>query len=174
MPPINVECQKDLRFVQQLLQGDEIVAAEFTTRHWHRLVGLLVAKGAGLSEAEDVVEDLFSDCFGGSPRERPLLARYKGLCPFGSWLATVATHRLFDLKRRAALKRSGLDGYSSAVESARMLEARTKPDNDLAIFELIRSALMEGFDAVAPELLLMLKLRHSWGVSQRELARMSG
>ena len=171
---MNAECQKDVRFVEQLLRGDEAVAAEFRRRHRHRLVGLLVAKGAGPSEAEDLVEDLFSDCFGGSSRDRPLLARYKGLCPFGSWLATVATHRLFDLKRQAASRRSGLDGYSPVLESARVHDARTRPDNDLAIFELIRSALKEGFDSIAPELLLMLKLRHSWGVSQRELARMWG
>jgi DNA-directed RNA polymerase specialized sigma24 family protein len=174
MPPMNTECQKDLRFVQQLLQGDETVAAEFRKGFRHRLVGLLTSKGAGVSEAEDLVEDLFSDCFGGSSRDRPLLSRYKGLCPFRSWLATVATHRLFDLKRRGALRRSALDGRSPEFDSADENEAHTRPGTDLAIFDLIRSALNTGFGTIAPELLLMLKLRHSWGVSQRELARMWG
>ena len=92
--------EQDLAFVQRVLAVDAPAAAELRTRYHGKLVGVLRSRGANQTEAEDLVADLWTDCFAARENRKTLLTKYQGRCALESWLLTVATHRLVDLKRR--------------------------------------------------------------------------
>src|ERR1043165_9707098 len=96
--------EQDLAFVQRVLTGDEAAASELRSRYHGKLVGVLRARGANQTEAEDLVADLWTDCFGGRTNRPTLLTKYQGRCSLESWLLTVATNRLVDLKRRQSFR----------------------------------------------------------------------
>jgi RNA polymerase sigma factor (sigma-70 family) len=161
----------DLLFIKQVLDGDESAARALRARYSAQLKATLCKRGASSTEAEDLLADLWADCFGSSGE--PLLLKYEGRCPLSSWLITVVTNRLIDFKRREAFRRelhrdkSG-NSKTKDVGGIGNFPAR-QPDNTLVA--LLRQALLNAFGAVPREMLLILKLVHIYEVTQREIGR---
>src|SRR5215470_8793608 len=79
----------DLVFVKRALGGDENATRALRARCDAQLKSTLCKRGATSTEAEDLLADLWADCFGSSGKR--LLQKYEGRCPLSSWLNTVAT-----------------------------------------------------------------------------------
>lgn len=166
--------EQDLAFVQRVLSADPDAAAELRSRYNGKLVGVLRARGANPTEADDLVADLWTDCF--APRgDRPtLLTKYQGRCALESWLLTVATNRLVDLKRRQSFR---VDVSPSPDSSEDFFDRRAhpeKPTSEKPLLNLLREAIQRAFSQQDADAILMLKLVHLHDLSQREISRMWG
>jgi RNA polymerase sigma factor (sigma-70 family) len=167
--------EQDLAFVQRVLATDAPAASELRSRYHNKLVGVLRARGANQTEAEDLVADLWTDCFAARENRTTLLTKYQGRCALESWLLTVATHRLVDLKRRQSFR---VEVPASTADSPEDFFDRRpqpeKPASEKHLQQLLRQAIQRAFAKQEPEAILMLKLVHLHQLSQRELARMWG
>ena len=162
----------DLVFVKRVLGGDENAARALRARYDAQLKSTLCKRGATSTEAEDLLADLWADCFGSSGK--PLLQRYEGRCPLSSWLNTVATNRLIDAKRRQSF-RVDLRAQELSKRGANDLEPMgnlSESRSDEEILALLRQAVVNTFAAEAPEIMLMLRLVHIYKITQREIGRM--
>jgi len=68
----------DLPFIKQVLDSDESATRALRARHSAQLKATLCKRGASSTEAEDLLADLWADCFGSSGE--PLLLKYEGRC----------------------------------------------------------------------------------------------
>ena len=166
--------EHDLAFVARVLASDSAAASELRHRYEGKLVAVLCSRGASRTEAEDLVADLWADCFATTADERPLLSKYQGRSTLESWLITVAMHRLVDLKRRQSF-RVDVQASSNAVEN--YLERTPQPAVALReepLFTLLQHAIRQAFSSADPEDVLMLQLVHLYALTQREVGRMWG
>jgi RNA polymerase sigma factor (sigma-70 family) len=167
--------QQDLDFVQRVLAIEPSAAAELRSRYHGKLVGVLRARGANQTEAEDLVADLWTDCFAARENRVTLLNKYQGRCALESWLLTVATHRLVDLKRRQSFR---VEVPASTADSPEDFFDRRaqpeKPTSEKHLLQLLRQAIQTAFAKQEPDAVLMMKLVHLHQITQRELARMWG
>jgi RNA polymerase sigma factor (sigma-70 family) len=166
--------ESDIAFVRRVLQGDDTAAFDLRQNHHTKMVAFLCAKGAGKSEADDLIADIWSDCFSGGRREQSsLLTKYGGRCALESWLITVATNRFIDLRRRERL-RQHLLGHNSNRSANNLddLPAASPFESETALTELLLHCIRKAFSECPPETLLMLKLVHIYDVTQREIAQM--
>jgi RNA polymerase sigma factor (sigma-70 family) len=164
----------DLEFVRRVLAGDEQAAADLRTRYDARLKGTLCRRGASATEAEDLVADVWSDCFGAAGKR--LLARYQGRCALSSWLISIATNRFIDSKRRQSfrgeLPRQAQD--TSAADQFDRVPGTPVSNPDEALIVFLRRAMAKVCSEIAGEDLLMLKLVHIHEITQREIGLMWG
>jgi len=166
--------EQDLAFVQRVLSGESAAAAELRSRYNGKLVGVLRARGASQTEAEDLVADLWADCFAPRGNREPLLTTYQGRCALESWLLTVATNRLVDLKRRQSFR---VDVPPSPDSPEDFFDRQPQPEkatSEKQLVVLLRDAIKGAFAKQEPDAVLMLKLVHLHELSQREIARMWG
>src|SRR3954464_15225342 len=166
--------EQDLSFVQRVLTGDSSAASELRSRYHGKLVGVLRARGANQTEAEDLVADLWTDCFGARTNRPTLLTKYQGRCALESWLLTVGTNRLVDLKRRQSFR---VDVPPSPDSPEDFFDRRPQPEkatSEKQLVVLLRDAIKRAFAKQEPDAVLMLKLVHLHELSQREIARMWG
>jgi len=174
LPQATSTHEQDLNFVQRVLSVNDAAAAELRSRYHGRIVAVLCARGANPTEAEDLVADLWSDCFVAPPDKKTLLGKYQGRCALESWLLTVATHRLVDLKRRQTFR---VDVPPSERGSEDFFERRPQPEKfagEARLLKLLREAIRNAFAKRDSESVLMLKLVHLHQLTQREIARMWG
>lgn len=161
----------DLLFVRQVLQGDETSAGDLRTRYNAQLRAMLYKRGATSTEADDLVNDLWSDCFGASGES--LLAKYQGRCALNSWLITVVTNRMIDLKRRESLRRRFASTESTPGEAkAKHIGGLGSCPAEAAVISLLRQSIARAFASASNETLLMLELVHVHDITQREIGRM--
>jgi DNA-directed RNA polymerase specialized sigma24 family protein len=165
--------ESDLESVRAILAGSEAAAVDLREKHHGKLVGILCARGATKTEAEDLVADLWSDCFGSSQRPSPILAKYQGRCALESWMVTIATNRLIGLKRRqrfrAELPQPNQNRLTDPFDSLPgVIETRAEG----LLLDLLSRCVINAFSEADPEILLMLRLVHIYGVTQREIGRM--
>ena len=163
--------QADQLLAKQALEGDQKAAASLRNNYDRLIRATLCKRGASNTEAEDVLADLWADCFGSSGE--PLLNKYQGRCALSSWLITVATNRLIDFKRRKSFQQELPEGAVETLpvnrfDQAGDLQPRQK---DTALLSVLRDAVSQAFAAEPPETLLMLKLVHMYDVTQREIGR---
>lgn len=166
--------EQDLRFAQSVVRANGAAAAELRSRYHSRLVAVLCARGASPTEGEDLVADLWSDCFAAPPNRPTLLGKYQGRCALASWLLTVATNRLVDLKRRQSFRVEAPAPYCSSDD---FFGERPQPEStprEESLLELLRTAIRNAFSRTDSESVLMLKLVHLHQLTQREIARMWG
>src|SRR5438445_2247019 len=90
----------ELLLAQQCQQGEPDALAELRERYHPVLARFLLARGASGTEMEDLLADLWADCVPGDDDRPSLLEKFSGRCSLRSWLATVSTNRLIDLKRK--------------------------------------------------------------------------
>jgi RNA polymerase sigma factor (sigma-70 family) len=166
--------EEDLAFVQRVLSGEATAASELRSRYHGKLVGVLRSRGANQTEAEDLVADLWADCFAPRGNREPLLSKYQGRCALESWLLTVATNRLVDLKRRQSFR---VDVPPSPDSPEDFFDRRPHPEkasSEKQLVVLLREAIKRAFAKQEPDAVLMLKLVHIHELTQREIARMWG
>ena len=166
--------EQDLGFVQRVLSGEASAATELRSRYHGKLVGVLRSRGANQTEAEDLVADLWTDCFGARTNRPTLLTKYQGRCALESWLLTVATNRLVDLKRRQSFR---VDVPPSPDSPEDFFDRRPQPEkltSEKPLLNLLREAIQRAFAKQDEDAVLMLKLVHLHQLSQREISRMWG
>ena len=163
----------DLAFVRKVLEGDETAADSLRRKHHAKMYAMLCARGASETEAEDLIADIWSDCFRGRSRHPALLSKYGGRCALQSWLVTVALNRLIALKRR---QRFQLDlsepGFQRLTADPNQVGPFSPSSNETAITDLLLLSLRKAFSLCTAETVLMLKLVHLYDISQREIGRM--
>ena len=161
--------------VRRCQQGDPAALAELREKHQASLFNILRARGASADETDELLADLWGDCVPKSGDEPALLDKFSGKCSVQAWLATVATRRWIDLKRKQTrhgeTSLPARDGEGDPLEN---LPAAATTIQEDTLVELLRESLRAGFAACAPADVLMLRLVYVHGLSQRELMRMWG
>src|SRR5258708_7842283 len=155
------------------LQGEMEALADLRARCHTALAKTLISRGASPTETEDVLADIWADCVPGPDNRPSLLDKFNGRCALQSWLATVATHRWFDFKRRQQRQTVVLPtGDTAFLEAGLSLPPVMPSPKEGALVTLLRESLEAAFRACAPHQLVMLHLVHINGLTQREIGRM--
>jgi len=123
-----------------------------------------------------LLADLWSDCVPGADDRPSLLEKFSGKCSLQGWLATVATNRWIDLKRRHSRRveissASSGEGEEDAFER---LPADVAAYQEDTLVELLRESLRAAFAHCPAEAMVLLRLVYLHGVTQREVVRMLG
>ena len=167
--------ENDLELTETALAGDEgavLRIQEIVTSP--KLRGLLVHRGASSSEAEDIVHEILGDCFAQSAPTsgmRRLLDKYNGTCPLEGFIHRVAMNRLIDRKRhQEVVNRS--NSPESREDVRDLTTGRVTERSEDQVVLLIVEAMRTAFSRVDQEKLVLFRLKHSYGLSQRDLARM--
>jgi len=162
--------------VSRCRRGNPEALAELRQGCHQTLVNILLSRGASRTEAEDLMADLWGECVPGPGDHPSLLEKFSGRCTLQGWIATVATNRWIDLKRRQerrgelALLEHAI-GESNPVERLPAVSLTTK---DEALVNLLRDSLGAAFALVPSESLVLLRLVYLHHLTQRELVRMLG
>src|ERR1041385_8040831 len=86
--------------VAKCRRGDVEALAQMRDQCHGSLLGILMSRGADRTEAEDLLADLWADCVPGNDDRPSILEKFSGKCTLQGWLATVATNRWVDRKRK--------------------------------------------------------------------------
>src|SRR5204862_3523151 len=156
--PAAASHEQDLNFAQSVLSLNSAAAAELRHRYHGKLVAVLCARGANASEAEDLVADLWSDCFAAPPDRQTLLGKYQGRCALESWLLTVATNRLIDLKRKQSFRVEVPPSDRSSEDFFERQPQIESVPREESLLKLLRAAIQNAFAKRDSESILMLKL----------------
>ena len=159
---------------QRCHQGDTDALAGLREQFHGRLAGILMARGATRTETEDLLADLWADCVPGDDDRPSLLEKFNGRCSLQSWLATVATNRLIDLKRKQKRRGDGavIQDEGDGTNFFERVAAPVSSIGESELTELLRDSLQKAFTACSEEGLLMLRLVYLHGLSQRDVARL--
>src|SRR5215475_12754527 len=109
--------------VRRCRQGDGEALAGLRERCQSALLGILLSRGADRTEAEDLLADLWADCVPGQDDRPSILEKFSGKCTLQGWLATVATNRWVDRRRKQSrfvdlsLDRSSETDYIHRIEA---------------------------------------------------------
>lgn len=166
----------DIDLAKACLAGENEAATKLQLLYNQRLLGLLISRGATNTEASDLLGDLWGELSVGRVDREGLLHKYHGKCSLYTWLATVATHRLVDLKRRQRFQGNlpNVQDHADQGSDFDMLPARTADYSEWALTQLMRDALRKSLQECPPDAYLLLQLVYIHGVMQREAARMFG
>ena len=161
--------------VARCRQGDPEALAELREKCHSPLFGILVSRGADRTEAEDLLADLWADCVPGNDDRPSILEKFSGKCTLQGWLATVATNRWVDRKRKQSrFVEPSHDGSGHAEHDyLARLEAVAYASEDTLI-ALLRDCLKAAFDLCEPEARVLLRLVYLHELSQREIVQMLG
>jgi RNA polymerase sigma factor (sigma-70 family) len=137
------------------------------------LVRILRARGASEDETTELLADLWGDCVPTGGDRQSLLEKFSGRCPLQNWLATVATRRWIDLKRKQNRRReaTAAEPEEPGQDALDALPGPADAGRDDVLIDLLRGGLQSAFASCPPPDLLMLRLVYLHGVSQRELMR---
>jgi RNA polymerase sigma factor (sigma-70 family) len=160
--------------VRMCQQGEAGALADLRARCQQPVLNILLARGASRTEAEDLLADLWADCVPG-PGERPsLLEKFSGKCSLQGWLATVATNRWVDLKRKQA-RRAELESHNGpGGDPLAEIPALPNPVQEAALVVLLRDSLQAAFAACPADAMVCLRLVYMHGLTQRELMQLLG
>jgi RNA polymerase sigma factor (sigma-70 family) len=161
--------------VAKCRQGDVEALAELRDKYHKSLLGILVARGTARTEAEDLLADLWADCVPGNDDRPSLLEKYSGKCTIQGWLATVATNRWIDLKRKQG-RHVEVDYNNAGPECAPLpdMEAAATYTSENTLVALLRESLKAAFGRCSPEARVLLRLIYLHDLSQREVVQMLG
>ncbi|HEX5219993.1 MAG TPA: RNA polymerase sigma factor [Verrucomicrobiae bacterium] len=161
--------------VRRCQQGDPAALTQLRESHHASLFNILRARGATADEAEELLADLWGDCVPKHNDQPALLDKFSGKCSVQAWLATVATRRWIDLKRKQARHgETSLSSQNEAIDPLEKLPSTVAAIPEDTLVELLRDSLRAAFAACPPADLLMLRLVYLHGLTQRELMRMWG
>jgi RNA polymerase sigma-70 factor len=162
--------------VVQCREGDPRALADLRAQYHSSLVNILRARGASPTEVDDLLADLWADCVPGHANQPSLLEKFSGKCTLQGWLATVATNRWLDLKRKQA-RRVELTQNDAAPDGPDALEnkpaaaSRIKEDQLVA---LLRESLQAAFARCSADAMVLLRLVYLHDLTHREIVRMLG
>jgi RNA polymerase sigma factor (sigma-70 family) len=162
--------------VQRCREGEPEALATLRQKHHGALTSILLARGASQTETEDLLADLWADCVPGDLEHPSLLEKFSGKCTVQGWLATVATNRWLDLKRKQARRPEAVPAERDGPDPLELesLPAPTAWASEEPLVELLRASLQAAFSLCPPTALLVLRLVYLHGLSQREVMRMLG
>lgn len=167
---------EDIQMVEAALSGDNDAMGEIRLRYDKRLLGNLINRGASETEATDLLADLWGECVSGKPGKEPLFRKYHGKCALYTWMVTVSTHRLVDLKRRQKFQGDlpiNRDEPDAGPDFDRLpAEPEKMPEDALA--KLMQAALKKALSEVPADAYVLLQLVYIHGVMQREAAKIFG
>jgi RNA polymerase sigma-70 factor (ECF subfamily) len=83
----------DAQLIEAWRQGDESAAAELVRRHARPVARFLAAAGAG-DDVDDLVQETFFRAFN-------RIETFRGGASFRTWVMTIGSNQLKDLRRRA-------------------------------------------------------------------------
>jgi RNA polymerase sigma factor (sigma-70 family) len=176
MSPRPPKKQEDALLVRQCLEGES--EALTTLRRWYNgdLVNILLSRGATPTESDDLLADLWDDCVVGGDEHPSLLEKFSGRCALRNWLATVATRRWIDLRRRRGrhVEPSQVSGNGTVPDILDTVPALDAKSRDEALGNLLLESLRTAFRSCPPQSLLLLRLVYLHGLTQREVCRMLG
>jgi RNA polymerase sigma factor (sigma-70 family) len=157
-------------------QGDPEALAALRNKYHESLMSILLSRGATQTETEDLLADLWTDCVPGDTERPSLLEKFSGTCTLHGWLATVATNRWIDLKRkqirRVELTPNGQDG--SEPNPLYGLSAAPPALKEEPLVGILRDSLEAGFARCPPDAMVLLRLVYLHELTQREIVRMLG
>lgn len=170
---------EDLDLVDRAVNGDDEAVLAFQTEYQPMLERVMMSRGVGRVEAQDLVADVIAECFGAGKKgkTRPLLEKFEGRSSLSTWMIRITWNRWLDLKRRDKFK-GELPAYEDDDEKAGDRFDRVKGEDpgekllDEDLSELMGRAIKTAFDSLDPDVLLMLKLSYLHGISQTIIARM--
>jgi RNA polymerase sigma factor (sigma-70 family) len=178
MSEVPTAYEQDQALVLACMRGEDRPMRDLQERLHKRLMGQLVNRGASETEAADLLADLWAECVVGREGRPPLFEKYHGKCALYTWLVTVATHRLVDLKRRQRFQGElpvSRDNEEDGPDFDRLPGHSGRVDgDDAALRELMRGALRKALVEVEAEAFTLLQLVYMHGVMQREVARVFG
>ena len=167
--------EQGLEGLDRCQRGDPSALAELRQRMHGPIFGILLSRGASRTEAEDLLADLWADCVPGAEDRPSLLEKFTGKSTLQGWLATIATNRWIDFKRRAAkcveLPGSAENAGSDAFDKLPGTAAATKEETLTA---LLRDSLRAAFQKASPEAMVLLRLVYLHDLTQREIVTMLG
>lgn len=163
----------DLLLAESALDGDPAAAMRVLAMlRAPEMTAFLRNRGAGETEAGDIIADLAGDCFGGRRVKgglHRLLGRYNGNCPLPAFLRHVALNRLISLKRRNIHVTSTLPETVMHPMSPDIMDAR-----DDSLISLLREALLTSVEKADAEQLVILRLIESYGIPQKLIGELWG
>jgi DNA-directed RNA polymerase specialized sigma24 family protein len=168
----------DFQLVQRCLDGDEDAARALLRDYRDVIVGVLVKRGAPIAEAEDTVNQLWSECLARENDKPGRLAGYNGECMLATYLNTVAfnlwlTDRRKRLRQAAILASPAGPGPESGAAGTASDCGRSSPA-DAPLITLLREAIEAGARHCSAEHFVVLQLVHFDRLLGRELATMFG
>ena len=166
--------EEELLALRKCIEGDNQALATLRDRYHPRLLPILISRGASQTEAEDLLADLWGDCVGQSDSRPSLLEKFSGKCGFQSWLITVATNRLIDIKRKLVRHKTFVmpDDPEGGTTFINKVPGAASAQGESTLINILRTSLEQAFAKCPSEGLLMLRLVYLHGLSQRELAAM--
>lgn len=166
----------DAEGLDRCQRGDPGALAEVRDKFQAPLLGILLARGATRTEAEDLLADLWADCVAGAEDKPSLLEKFNGKSSMQGWLATIATNRWIDFKRRSAkqvdLTPAAGDGKEQDVFDR--MPGAPAPEKEESLTTLLRDCLRAAFNSCSPQAMVLLRLVYLYDLSQREIVRMLG
>ncbi|NDG72204.1 MAG: sigma-70 family RNA polymerase sigma factor [Proteobacteria bacterium] len=136
------------------------------------LRGYLQNLGASPLEAQTLAAEVLSDCLVGTLSRPPLINKCHGRSTLATWMSAVARNRYHDFMRGQKMDRAIASDLQDALASGEgWVEVHAQ---DERLFEALRSALIQGFQALSATDAVLLHLVHGHKVDQRILARSLG
>jgi RNA polymerase sigma factor (sigma-70 family) len=144
-------------------------ALGFLRQQYHsKLINILLARGANVFEACEIMDDLWADCVPGANNKPSLLIKYSRKFSLLSWLARVSCNRWIDLKRRG---KKQIDMQDADFDQLPGCSSELIDDN---LLKILAESLGVAFDQSSEEALIMLRLVHMHGLTQREVGKLFG
>jgi RNA polymerase sigma factor (sigma-70 family) len=161
----------DFHFAQECLEGKNSSLSHFQEAYRPKLVAFLKKRGASSGEAEDVVENIWSECVAPTKTARPKLERYQGSCALQSWLSTIALNSFLTLKRWQISHPGETQSSESGGNSLQGSTVDEEPER-APLLALMRAAIDTAFQECPPEDFVLLQLAHCDQLKEKELALM--
>jgi RNA polymerase sigma factor (sigma-70 family) len=134
--------------------------------------GYLQNLGASAMEAETLAAEVLSDCLVGTLARPPLIQKYQGRSSLSTWVSAVARNRYFDFMRGQKMDQTIASNLQEALMAGEGWVENTVHEEH--IFNTLRHALIQAFQALSATDAVLLHLVHGYKVDQRILARSLG
>lgn len=151
--------EADISVVQRLAAGDRDAVAELYDRHAARIMGLAIRIVRNSSDAEDVVQEVFSQAWRTAPNYQPARGTVAG------WLLMMARTRAIDRLRSRQARRDAADGADLDG-----LPAAVAPVSEQLIASQQAARVREAMMTLPIEQRTALELAYFEGLTQTEIA----
>ena len=151
--------EADIDVVQRLADGDRDAVAELYDRHAARIMGLAIRIVRNSSDAEDVVQEVFSQAWRTAPNYQPARGTVAG------WLLMMARTRAIDRLRSRQARRDAADGADLDG-----LPADVAPVSEQLIASQQAARVREAMMTLPVEQRAALELAYFEGLTQTEIA----
>ena len=162
--------QKFIETSLELCQsGDMEELTHVYVQHLPLLQRYLKNMGASPLVAETLAVEVLSDCLVGTLSRPPLINKCQGRSSLATWMSAVARNRYHDFMRGQKMDRAIASDLQEAFAAGdEWVEPSVQDDR---LFEALRSALIQAFQALSATDAVLLHLVHGHKVDQRILAR---